>query len=543
MIMPGPSSRRSRSPSPLYTGNSVSELYGRLPSPTPLRFPSPPRPDQEPLRFSRSPGPYEEPLRFPSPPRPDQEPLRFPSPPRQHPEPLRFPSPPRSSRRFEPSPPLRFPSPPRTTRRESPIRSFSPSGRPLSPYGEPIRSSQSPGIPRVPRLPSPIRRSSSKRSPSPEVLEELNSTAAQDRNLANLYDRMDPKDQALLQQFQILQDAKPELPFADYLLVTWDALLYKTRLLQFGVYLGKNRVHFVETITPEDNLFGSAVKGLSTKRIQFEGSGRCLKAINPNARDNDQHKYEVRSLKEAMNNFFDTLEKGLKYQRPNYDGILLFSRYHKDMTHLIKAVKQTGTQEKFKRLIKGVGDLGHYLNHSHPDLHSMDLTQLRMEVLGEYTQGNDWSDVKAQKIYQIIEKLHKGSVNFNFLKKAIFPFESPEFQKMWNSVETVTFEERIQACEPLMKYLEDQIIEQNRSVCLDGIFRPSVDLVSKSMIYKAAHGLCRMLVEADLDFAKLHETFNEFGLDQLELSLRTAFLHKMVGQSRAVVDQVPKFRK
>ncbi len=109
---------------------------------------------------------------------------------------------------------------------------------------------------------------------------------------------------------------------------------------------------------------------------------------------------------------------------------------------------------------------------------------------------------------------------------------------MWNSVESVTFDERIQRCEPLMKYLEDQILEQNRSVCLEGIFRPCVEIVSKSIHYKAAYALCRMLVEADLDFVKLHETFNESGLDQLELSLRTAFLHKMMGQSRTVVDQV-----
>ncbi len=374
---PGPSQRRS--PSPLYSGNSMSQMYGNL-SPPPLRFPSPPRPDPEPYM--------------------DMEiPLRFPSPPRA------------SSGRYE-SPPLRFPSPPRTTRPyESPIRSYSPSGRPLSPYGRPYSpppgSSQSPIVPSIPRLPSPIRRSSAQ-SPRPVQVEQHHNQESKDKNLANLFDRMDPKDQELLKQFQICQESKPELPFADYLLVTWDALVYKSRLLQFGVYLGKNRVHFVETVTPEDNLIGSAVKGLSTKRIQFEGSGRCLKAINPNARDNDQHKYEVRSLRDAMNNFFDTLEKGLKFQRPAFDGILLFSRYHKDMIHLIKAVKSTGTQDKFKRLIKGFGDLGHYMNHSHPDLHSMDLTQLRLEVLGEYTQGNDWSDVKAQKIYQIIEKLHKG---------------------------------------------------------------------------------------------------------------------------------------
>ena len=400
---PGPSrQRRSRSPSPLYSGNSMSEMYGRLPSPPPLRFPSPPRPDPE---------PYLDEI------------------------PLRFPSPPRATVRYESPPPLRFPSPPRTTRPyESPIRSYSPSGRPLSPYDRPYsppgpaRSSHSPIMPSIPRLPSPVRNRSHNRSLSPvpvqvEQFPDLTKSSDQDKNLANLFDRMDPKDQQLLKQFQILQESKPELPFADYLLVTWDALVYKTRLLQFGAYLGKNRVHFVETVTPEDNLIGSvvkgqhnatkgsAVKGISTKRIQFEGSGRCLKAINPNARDNDQHKYEVRSLRDAMNNFFDTLEKGLTHQRPAFDGILLFSRYHKDMIHLIKAVKSTGTQDKFKRLIKGFGDLGHYMHHSHPDLHSMDLTQLRLEVLGEYTQGNEFCDVKAQKIYQIIEKLHKGTKN------------------------------------------------------------------------------------------------------------------------------------
>jgi hypothetical protein len=59
-----------------------------------------------------------------------------------------------------------------------------------------------------------------------------------------------------------------------------------------------------------------------------------------------------------------------------------------------------------------------------------------------------------------------------------------------------------------------------------------------SMPHQAAGAMCRMLVESDLDFDRLHEMYNENGLPDLELALRTAFLHKMVGQNRAVVDQV-----
>ena len=90
----------------------------------------------------------------------------------------------------------------------------------------------------------------------------------------------------------------------------------------------------------------------------------------------------------------------------------------------------------------------------------------------------------------------------------------------------------------MINYLEDQIKAQNRVLTLDGIFKPPLALVSKTVTYKAAYALCKMLVEADLDFVKLHEIFNSSGLDQLELALRTAFLHKMVGQTRPVVDQV-----
>ena len=53
-----------------------------------------------------------------------------------------------------------------------------------------------------------------------------------------------------------------------------------------------------------------------------------------------------------------------------------------------------------------------------------------------------------------------------------------------------------------------------------------------------ARAMCKMLVQAGLDIDKLFEIYKSSGLPELELSLRTAFLHKMVGQPRAIVDQV-----
>ena len=86
--------------------------------------------------------------------------------------------------------------------------------------------------------------------------------------------------------------------------------------------------------------------------------------------------------------------------------------------------------------------------------------------------------------------------------------------------------------------MSEHLFEQTLgiNIVLEGMFESSCSSLPKSR--QAAIAMCKLLDDADLDFQKLHGIHNQLGTDEVELALRTAFLHKMVGQTRPVIDQV-----
>ena len=91
----------------------------------------------------------------------------------------------------------------------------------------------------------------------------------------------------------------------------------------------------------------------------------------------------------------------------------------------------------------------------------------------------------------------------------------------------------------LQHFLTDEIAASQVEVVIEGLYLPTTsNIAMSSKPVQAANGMVRLLVEADLDFERLHEIYNTKGLTELELSLRSAFLNKMSGQPRSVVDQV-----
>ena len=91
----------------------------------------------------------------------------------------------------------------------------------------------------------------------------------------------------------------------------------------------------------------------------------------------------------------------------------------------------------------------------------------------------------------------------------------------------------------LEQYLTEQLAASHVEVVLEGLYMPiNSSIAQASAPDQAANAMIRLLIDAGLDFEQLHEIYNVKGLPDLELSLRTAFLDKMVGQPRNVVDQV-----
>ena len=95
--------------------------------------------------------------------------------------------------------------------------------------------------------------------------------------------------------------------------------------------------------------------------------------------------------------------------------------------------------------------------------------------------------------------------------------------------------EKNKICNPLETYLSEHLFEQTLGIdiVLEGMFESSCSSLPKSR--QAAIAMCKLLDDADLDFQKLHGIHNQLGTDEVELALRTAFLHKMVGQTLTLI--------
>ena len=161
------------------------------------------------------------------------------------------------------------------------------------------------------------------------------------------------------------------------------------------------------------------------------------------------------------------------------------------------------------------------------------------KVLNKEVSEDDWSELKAFTIYEIVHTLfaEEGGHNYtNFYSKCIHTMASSFVTKL---LEKRTLHDKMRTCLPLEQYLTKELAASHVEIVLEGLYFPTnSDLARASEPAQAANGMIRTLVEAGLAFEHLHEIFHLKGLENLELALRSAFVHKMAGQPRHVVDQV-----
>ena len=161
------------------------------------------------------------------------------------------------------------------------------------------------------------------------------------------------------------------------------------------------------------------------------------------------------------------------------------------------------------------------------------------KILQKQASENDWSELKAFTIYEIVHTLFadEGGHNYNnFYSKCVHSMSSPFVTKL---LEKKTLQDKMRTCLPLEQYLTKELAASHVEIVLEGLYFPTnSDIARTSEQAQAANGMVRTLVEAGLDFEHLHEIYQLKGLENLELALRTAFVHKLAGQPRHVVDQV-----
>ena len=170
------------------------------------------------------------------------------------------------------------------------------------------------------------------------------------------------------------------------------------------------------------------------------------------------------------------------------------------------------------------------------------LSDVAGRILQKVVSENDWSELKAFTIYEIIHTLFakEGGHNYkNFYSKCVHSMSSSFVNKL---LEKRTLQDKLRTCLPLEQYLTKELAASQIEIVLEGLFFPTnSDIARTSEQAQAANGMVRTLIEAGLDFEHLHEIFQLKGLESLELALRTAFVHKLAGQSRHVVDQVNEY--
>merc|ERR1719361_1552606 len=207
------------------------------------------------------------------------------------------------------------------------------------------------------------------------------------------------------------------------------------------------------------------------------------------------------------------------------------------MTYFLKAVKKSGLYERFSSLVKGFGYVCQYLSEKLPGL-TKDFGDITQQILRSRASPFDWSDVKAQSLCHVVETIfeNSGGPDFdNFFSQCCHPLTSTYIQLL---IDRKTWDEKLRNCLALQHFLTDEIAASQVEVVLEGLYLPTTsNIAMSSKPVQAANGMVRLLVEADLDFERLHEIYNTKGLTELELSLRSAFLNKMSGQPRSVVDQ------
>ena len=165
----------------------------------------------------------------------------------------------------------------------------------------------------------------------------------------------------------------------------------------------------------------------------------------------------------------------------------------------------------------------------------LSLSNVHGIVLGEKVSNQRPSDMRAKATIDVLTKLLDGKPTYsNFHSEFVHPLQSKLMKKLCNFK---SIRERLNLFLPLQQYISRELNVQHVELITTGVYAPTEDDTSLTDPQKVATAMCRMLVHAGFNFDELIELYNEKGLAEVELTLRTVFLDKMNGQPRAVVDQ------
>jgi hypothetical protein len=258
----------------------------------------------------------------------------------------------------------------------------------------------------------------------------------------------------------------------------------------------------------------------------------------------------VGSTKEALEKFLTFLEKGRSSARPAYDGVLLLSHIQETIPVLIKSMRKHGLEERFGRTVKGMGDLCTYLAQCHVDKFmrkgKVDLSLINVLSIIKPSYVGSTCEIRAKNSYQVLENLmapeHRPTYN-NFFSTYIHPLNSKTISRMTTYR---TLRERVELFLPLQQYVAVHLTMSDARLKIEGVYAPKGEEESKYLSHPPtmiAVAMCRMLVTSGSDFDQLLNEYKAEGPEKLELKVRTAFLQKMAGQSRAVIDQTIRTTK
>ena len=493
---------------------------------------------------------------------------------RRSPSPIRFHSPMRSHSPLEESfprsqSPIRMISPGRNL---SPIRSFSPmrTNRNPSPLGDlyptspPIRS-HPPTERRYPPLESPPIRLDSPpirlnsppirlSSPPPGASNSLDLAYQRSKDidsrleptnpLAAIYERLDDRDKELLNQYESKdqyeahKNKSPEvsitsdhqctsdnnhLPYANYLLVIWDAHFKLGHLLQLGAFINFSKKGFIKHSKPVENMASLGL--VHENRLKYNKD--YSQVVHP-VTDNI---FYLMSLKECLESFLDFLQKNLTSQRPAFDGIVLLSQSEEDIPFFIRAVRKSQLETKFNALVKGMGDLKSFVSDNSPK-HMYYVNELKTNL------GKDnWSDRVTRDMSTLIERIVGETPNYaNFFEKCVQPMNSAKIRKLASY--RSRNEQHLQFAS-LQQYLEKQLINRQYPVVQTGLFAIDILEGSNNNVYKKASEVFIMFLSGvDVTFETLHRQFNDFDLAKVEQTIKSRCFSRLSGFGSAEVDQV-----
>lgn len=338
--------------------------------------------------------------------------------------------------------------------------------------------------------------------------------------------------------------AQPVIKPGNYLIATVDLTLWKDRegmsgsIIQLGTFLPHGVSHSA-CMLPE-NVDQADLISCGTF---FKVRESMLMKVGPKLVPTFPRDHSLVS-------FLEFLEKGCRRVRPAFDGVILVSYLQEDLPHLIKAFMKAGLYDRFANVVKGVADLCNFVAKEHSwrfmvnGKLELSLSHVYYTTLGErFNHVNRGPDGRAEGIYQCLERLLENKPSFgNFIGKFALHLKSREILKLVNFK---TESERLELFMPLQLFIADELADEQVELIVASVYAPSAQDEEKylSEPQKVAIGMCQILVQAGFDFEGLLKSYQDEGLAQLELKLRTTFLERMMNKSRAVIDQTIRTQK